>query len=477
MVSSASSAPAAAPSSPPSADPGASPVRWMLLFSFFNGINFTIALGAPMVLTAKFLGAGDSLIGTIMSFTPFMVILQLLVSNLAERWGYKRLVLAGWGTRSFMIMLAIPLPLLHGVLPPAVLLGVLTVLLLGFNVIRGFTCIGWLPWISQVIPEGERGRYFGRDQTVVNIGILLTLFCSGQFIHFAEGAWKYSALFAVSWLAGVCSVRFLTRVPVSVPGVPRPAVKPQRSWRELLAAYRRVWNCTPFRRVTLFSCCNSLAFAAFGGFLVVFLKDDLRVREGDILMLAACGTLGTFLTAIPWGRFADRYGSRPTLRLAGIGQMLILVVWLAIAARFVAVPGFSGIACLFLLFGVTGAAIAIPQTKLVLAFCPEEEVTVGITLNGVVTSFCAGVAPVLWGVLLEKLLPGWLSGAGPWRPYAVFFTASLLLALVGQVVLKRIREPAAMPTVKVMITLFRDWPLRVISDIGWFTPRTPESGR
>ena len=439
-------------------------IRWFFAFQFCNAINFTIALGAPMVVIARYLGAGESLLGFIFSFTPFLIFLQLLASNTAERIGYKRLMLAGWGARAFLIFLAAPLPLLIGHVPPLVILATYTLLLFGFNLIRGYTCLAWLPWVSQIVPVSQRGRYFGLEQTTVNAGVLVTLLFCGWFLGGNAEAWKCTLLLLVSWLAGWSSVTFLNRVPCTMP--PGSAERSVRTRDQLLNAYRYVWADTRFRHITLFAALNSFAIAAFPGFLLVFQKDHLHLSDGMLLVLAGASTLGAGLTGVFLGRFTDKFGSRPTLRLAGIGQSLLLAVW-ALVAIGVLQPGRYEIAGLYLLFGIIQCATAVPHVRLILAFCPTRETTIGVTLNAVLVSVCGGLAPLLWGVTLAGLKHGATDGTFP-QPYTIFFGVCCALSLAAQLALTRVREPAATPTVQVMMTLFRDWPLRVISDIGWF---------
>ena len=441
-------------------------------FQFANAINFTIALGTPMVLTGKFLGAGEALIGVMLAFTPLLNLLQVLASNTAERLGYKRMVLAGWGARSFMMMLAVPLPLLHGrtlfgwAVPDSLLLGVLVGLLFLFILIRGVTCVVWVPWVSQVVPEAQRGRYFGWDQTCINGGALAILIASGFFLGndpAGTPGWKYAALFTVSWLAGWLSVQFLKPVPCTMP--PSAAAKARRSWGDLRRAYREVWRHKPFRRMARFQALNSLAWAAYGGFLTVFLKDQQELGEGYILGISAVGTLGTILTSILWGRFSDRFGSRPTMRLAGIGQIAVLAVW-GLAAAGVIRMGVGQLFLLSAVFGIVSAAMTIPLLKLYMASFPEHEMTVAVTLNSVLTSLCGAAAPLLWGPVLEILkhqpcmVGGWL------RPFTVFFGATALMTVLAQLALGRIRDTRSMPTLQVVGTVLLDWPRQLFSDLG-----------
>jgi len=63
--------------------------RSLLGFQLLNAINFTIAIGTPMVLLAKHLGASEAMIGVLISLTPFFNILQLPAATFAKKWGIR----------------------------------------------------------------------------------------------------------------------------------------------------------------------------------------------------------------------------------------------------------------------------------------------------------------------------------------------------------------------------------------------------
>ena len=447
-------------------------VWWMCGFQVANGVNFTLALGTPMILIGKFLGGQEMLIGFILSLSPFLNVLQMLSGNTAERWGYKRMVLAGWGARSFVMLLAMPLPLLHGrtingwAVPDAALLTALVVLLFIFNCIRGMTCIGWVPWVSQIVPAEQRGRYFGWDQTAVNAGVFGILVAAGCFLG-AEPAgvpgWKYAVLLGVAWLAGWLSVQFLKPVPCHMPSC--AASKAQRDWREQARAYGAVWAHRPFRRFVRFHALNNLAWGAYAGFTIVFMRDELKISEGHVLGISAVSTVGLLLTSIFWGRFADRFGSRPTMRLAGIAQLIVLAVWLLAAAGLIQLS-LSHIFLLSLVFGVITAAMTVPLLKLYMASFPQGEMTVAVTLNTVISSLCAGFAPLAWGGAL-KLLNGMAVLQHGWlRPFTIFFGVSAVLTVFMQLALSRIHDSQGMPTWKLVGTLMIDRPRHFFASLG-----------
>ena len=69
---------------------------------FLNAVSFQIILGAPIILYAKSIGAGSTVLGVLASFTPLMTVLQWPAAKYLHVFGYKRFVLAGWGFLSLI---------------------------------------------------------------------------------------------------------------------------------------------------------------------------------------------------------------------------------------------------------------------------------------------------------------------------------------------------------------------------------------
>lgn len=449
--------------------PGA--VRWLCAFQVMNGFNFTIVLGTPMVLAAKFLGAGETLVGVILALTPFVSVLQLFAGRLAERWGYRRMMLSGSMPRALALLLLVPLPLLHGKaiggwpVPDALLLAVLTFLVFCYAAIRVLTFVGWVPWLMQLIPEAQRGRYFGWDQTTVCSGMFLSLLASALFLGNDPAgvpSWKYAVLLGSALVAFVLGLRFLQAVPCAPPNP--DAGKEDLSWQEFRTIARTVWSHAPFRRMVRWMAINNLAWSAYGGFTVVFMRDELKIGEGHILGVSGVMMLGIIVSSMLWGRFSDAFGSRPTMRLAGAGQLLVLGVWLLAAMDRIELS----VPALFLLnlgFGIITAAMTVPFLKLYMVSFPQEEKTVAITLNTATASIFAGAAPLLWGIVLESLRHQPAFASGWLRPFTLFFGVSAILAVAMQVALSRIKDPKAVPTLELLGLLMLDWPRQRLSGL------------
>src|SRR4051812_45534862 len=138
------------------------------LFATFNALSFQIIINSPMVLYAKSLGATATVLGIIVGMMPLLVIFQIPAAHYVARVGYRRFVYAGWGTRVMFIFAMALVPLTSAFLASATQISLLLLLLFGFNLSRGISSAGWLPWITALVPGDVRGRYLVRDAASVN---------------------------------------------------------------------------------------------------------------------------------------------------------------------------------------------------------------------------------------------------------------------------------------------------------------------
>ena len=245
--------------------------RSLLAFQSFNALNFTIAIGAPMVLLARFLGASEREVGMVMSLVPFLAILQLPGTALVERFGPRRVMIWGWSIRSWALLIAAALPLLIDTLSRSTLVLLLGLSLFLFSGIRGLASASWHPWLNKLLPEGTRGHYLGKEQRVMNLSASLALIVSALFLGEEPAGWRFSILMAAAWLLGLASTYFLARVPRDDPApraADRPRFHPPRSAAfsptNLFAAssssrFSRPSRCPPFRSSSFSICARSPA--------------------------------------------------------------------------------------------------------------------------------------------------------------------------------------------------------------------------
>jgi MFS family permease len=405
-------------------------------FSLCNAICFQITLGSTLVLYAKSLGASATWLGVLAGLTPLLNLCQIPAAHWIPRFGYKRFVLAGWSARSALIFLVAALPLLSQV-SPTVRLWILTALIFLFSLLRGISAGAWLPWITELIPEGLRGRFLSRDQAFQHTGSLAALLAAGWVLGTDPGPLRFALAFLLSATAAVVSLGFLAR---------SPDVDAQDALRR--SAQSVPWGAIvrhpPFARLLVHNLLFVFAVGGMGVFAVAWQKTFAGVPENRILLLSAPGFLAAMLALIPAGRAADRFGSKPLLR-AGLALFaLVAAGWFALATR-IAPPSLWMIGTLNLLGGIGGAWFGLGNTRLMLGSMPPMGRNHFFALFTVLTSLGLAVAPVAWGGALDALADFRRPGPPEWNAYSLYFAAVTFLTVLCMVSTRILIEKAPSP--------------------------------
>jgi MFS family permease len=165
-------------------DPELYPVRSGLVFGFFNALTWQIALGTPLVLFAQLLGASALEVGLATSFVLLLTPVQIFSTALLPRYGFKRVMLGGWGSRSLFLVV----PLMLGLLAPWMGVGTwmapaLVWSIFFFSLARSVGAASFNPWIYAIVPPAARGRYFANDQFTSSLGGIFTLLLCLALFH------------------------------------------------------------------------------------------------------------------------------------------------------------------------------------------------------------------------------------------------------------------------------------------------------
>ena len=156
-------------------------------FQVFNTRSFSIVLGMPMILFFKHLGASATVLGIVIALPALLNILQIPAAPLVDKVGYRAFVLRGWTARCFIILGMAVVAFLPGKIDRTTRIALMLFLLFAYNASRGFSVCGFLPWITQLIPESLRGRYVSRDQMSTAMAMLGTMAGIALFVKQAEG--------------------------------------------------------------------------------------------------------------------------------------------------------------------------------------------------------------------------------------------------------------------------------------------------
>jgi hypothetical protein len=282
--------------------------------------------------------------------------------------------------------------------------------------------------------------------------------CTGPFLFDHTSLRAYSVVFGISFLGGATSLYFLNRIPVPEAGRggDRKPVGPPVGWLEML-------RDAPFRRLLVFSGVVQFCVLSTGSFVTVFVREEVRVQDGAILWLSAgAALLGTLGLALMRNR-VDRLGSRPFFTLAFAWWTLFFALWFGVAAGWI---GAAWVVAPLLLLGAGffAAIYDLALTRLLMNTVSDHPAsTQYFALQSVIVSLLAGVAPILWGLLLDALraqkAPGARLGG-----FALFFGLQWLLLGLVFLALNRVQEKDTVPLRAIIVRAGRSHAQGVTAD-------------
>lgn len=369
------------------------PLRPAYCFSAFNALTWMVALGTPMVLLAEALGASPSQIGLASSFVFLLNPVQVVATAGLHRLGYRRQMVLAWSVRALFLLVPLGFSLWAPDPAPPWGPGLLIASVAGFCAVRAIGVSAHIPWISALLPDAARGRFFATDHAIVSLVGIATLLGSAAAFRELPPYRAFSAVYAVALFGSVFAVTNLLRLP-DAPRPPPLRLAPLA--RQSLALCLRKGI---FRHYLLLCLLNSLVTSSLVNFTVYYLKVDAGLSSSRLLNFTAAQFCG--MIAGTWGirRFIDHWRTRRFFQIASLLAGLVGLFWLSL------ISGIDGLAPgLPLVFFVAGATFGVNNAAH-FTYLPEiaspDERPVAIAVFTAVLGVVAGLAPILWGDFLE----------------------------------------------------------------------------
>ena len=414
-----------------------------------------------MMLYFKKLGASATVLGVIAALGALMNIFQIPAARFVERIGYRTFVLRGWISRSFMIggvalVVSLPLPLDESTRQILVLF-----LLFLFNIARGISLSGYLPWISAIVPESVRGRFLSMDQAASQAALLLTVALSAVYLQWTERASAFGALFAASLILAGMSLIYLKRIPDAPVS---PAAKEggeEVPWRAML-------QHGPFLKLVIFHSMMMLALSGGGLIFIPFARDQLGCSDSKFMILHLIWGSIFVLTSLATGKMLDRVGSRPVLGLSALIFGIHWLGWGAVAAHLL--PFQWGI--IFFQQATAGVGLALYNSahmRLLMGTVPAMGRSHFFALFSVAASLVAGLAPLGWGLLTDAMRSVKFGTGVEVNRFVILYVTMTLILIPAMVALRRIEEARASTTEELLRELVLETPWRSIT--RWWNRR------
>lgn len=419
-------------------------LRYAFGFAALNAASYQIACGNPVILYARWLEAGATVLGLIAGMVPLLNLLQIPAARHVDRIGPKRMVLRGWTVRVALVFLLAAVPLTGSFLERSTRLALLLSVLFAFNLVRGLSVCGWLPWITALVPAKLRGRYLAVEAAWVNGGGLAAFAMVAWLLGVQPSEMRFALVFLFSAGCGTLSLAFLRRMPEATP----PEIVVSRSRQPV--PWRAIAAHPPFRRILRQSACYQLATGGLLAFTTAFLKTRLGFAEAHVMLLGATTFVGGLSNVWLLGRWLDRIGSKPVLWMAQGMWVGVLGCFAAVAGGWLP-PAGGLLAVLLFLAGLGLAAVQMSTLRLLMGTIPAMGRSHFFALFSVVNGLAAGLAPILWGLLIDAARLIETTGWGPLsHRYGLYYLALAMVMIVALFLTRPIEEPESFDLEKLL---------------------------
>ncbi|MFN3561929.1 MAG: MFS transporter [Chloroherpetonaceae bacterium] len=273
---------------------------------------------------AVILAASNPLIAFIGGI-PFLVrVFQLLGAYLVEHYGNRKRfsVLTAIGARLTWLLVVLAGIIWHS--DTGAILLVFTGVTLVAKIFETMLGMGWMSWVTDLIPNRLRGKYFGFRLSIMAVMNVVTTYAIGYmldlFKSFGNEADGYLVMLVI---ASVCG--FITIILFQKQYEPPFHPAPDRNFQ------RDVWlplNDAHFRPVIIFNLLWAIAQGVALVFFTVQMISVLQMSFTQIALFNIIVTLGRVSLNPFWGNFTQRFGSSATLKICGVLITLNPLLWL-----------------------------------------------------------------------------------------------------------------------------------------------------
>lgn len=280
----------------------------------------TVGLTSSFIVPfALVLGASSTLVAAVSTLPALIAAFaQLGVQKVRMLFRTRRMHMFAFSLLQALTWL--PLLFIHQLPHPAIwLVGIVTL-----NTIFGFlTTPVWNSFTADIVPESERGRFFGIRNTWTGVSSFAATLFAGLLLNWLRPTHPvlgFGILFALAFAFRAVSAYLFTRM------TPPPEGKVSTDMPEphtlLLNA-----NATPFGRFTLFLVLFYVSVYISSPFFAVYQLSVLGFSYLQFTILTCTGAISSFVTMFLWGRYVDRIGSRNVMMSCGLLVPVVPLVW------------------------------------------------------------------------------------------------------------------------------------------------------
>jgi len=359
---------------------------------FFASIFATLTGGVFLTGFALALGANALHIGIIAAIPLIGNLFQFIGAYLVNKNGERKPVSVKSATfaRAIWILMVL-LPFTLTWLPAGqIILGFLVIFAIGhlFSAISG---VAWLSWISDLVPDTHRGRFFGRRNMIIGVAVLSFTMLGGKFIDvFNDPIWAFQILFFAAIVAGAISIKYLQRIP-------EPVSAPPAQKKDYFKTLFHPVQDRNFRALLLFTIIWSFSVHFAAPFFIVYKIKDLKLSFTFIAFLISLTSLFDLLGMKFWGNFSDKVGNRPVMLICSFLATFLPFGWLWTSINTFSI--YFLLPMLQIVGGFFWAGMNLASVNMLFSLAPRENKAVYFSAYASANGIFAAIASLGGGIL------------------------------------------------------------------------------
>ena len=402
----------------------------------FANIFATLTGGVFLTGFALYLGMSDAMIGMLGSIPFLVTAFQLPASYFLGKNGGRKIVTC-WGAAMgrftwVPILIVAAIPYFSSQTKSLFIIGLFFISHSCISV----SYVSWLSWISDLIPDNIRGRFFGARNMICGIAGMLTMIIFGNVLDYLKHRSSmglplgFGVTFTAAVIFGLLGLRFLGRI--SEPRVSRYAGA--GSFREFLYLPFREKN---FKNFLMFSFIWSFSVYFASPFFTLYFLRYLKFSYGFIAVLGTVAACADLIGMQVWGRISDKVKNKAIIRLASWVAVLLPLAWVTVRPGTHVVP-----ILLNLVGGGFWAGINLSMNNLLLGISPRENKEIFLSSYNILAGLGAALGPILSGLVLKYMADADFQLLGrEMLPLQVVFLTSTLLRLFSLGLFRKVYEP------------------------------------
>lgn len=413
---------------------------WLIAGDALNMAFVLLTFAGPVfLLFLDELGLDNAQIGFLLSLIPFCSIIAPFVASAIARRGYKRMFLTFRFSRKFIMALLLLTPLILTRLGAEAAFYWVAVILFCFALVRAVGETAGFPWRKEVVPDSIRGKFSAINSMTTTAASILVTAGAGYLIDVGTGLGRFMVLIAIGVGLGLVSIWTFSHIPGGAP------VPGDEAGAGDLAEMGRTLRDREFVIFLLALGLVEMGGTAIIAFIPLFMKSQVGLSEGLVVLLSVGTYAGSLLSSFLWGWTADRYGSKPIMQSSQALMLFLPLAWFMMprASQWSA-PLAIGIA-----FGAGVATLAwqISWARyLYVNATPAEKKTPYMAVFFAWYGLVSGLGPLLAGQVLEASQNlGGRFFIFSLDPYTPLFILSFILLTAGFLTVSRLRSDEATP--------------------------------